>query len=106
MRAAVSTPAMSMSSRMFSVPPMSARERLARTSLTPENEGLPRLTIMPLAALVSASRRCTVAASVEGESAAARALASSLTAWCASMASIAGSSSVAADFSYCVILSS
>ena len=62
------------------------------------------MTIMPLAALVSASRRCTVAASVAGESAAARALASSLTAWCASMASIAGSSSVAADFSYCVIL--
>ena len=82
---------------------MSARERLARTSFTPENEGPPRFTIMPRAALVSASSRLTVAASVEGETASARSFAASLTAWRASMASIAGSSSVAADFSYCVI---
>ena len=59
---------------------MSARGRLARTSFTPENEGLPRFTIMPRAALVSASSRFTVAASVEGETASARSFAASLTA--------------------------
>ena len=79
---------------MFSTPPMSARCRLARTSFTPENEGLPLVTIMARAALVSARRFFTSAVSVEGASASARSLAEALTACWASCSSIAGSSSV------------
>ena len=48
---------MSISSRVLSAPPRSARASEARTSFTPEKDGLPRTAIIVLAALVSASLR-------------------------------------------------
>ncbi len=91
---------MSSSSRVFRLPPRSARAREARTSRTPEKDGLPRTTIMVLAALVSSSRRCTSARSAAGASDAALSLAAVLTHSAESMASTAGSSSVRMDFSH------
>ena len=90
---------MSSSSRVFRAPPRSARAREARTSFTPEKEGLPRTTIMVLAALVSCRRRLTSKGSAEGASSRARSLATSPTACWASMFSTAGSSRVFRDFS-------
>ena len=78
---------------------MSARCKAARTSFTPENDGLPLTTIMPAAALVSPSRVSTTARSPLGRSAMALARAVSLTACAASSASTDGSSSVCRDFS-------
>ena len=90
---------MSSSSRVLSAPPRSARAREARTSFTPEKLGLPRTTIMVLAALVS-SRRCfTSKGSEEGVSRRARSLAVSPTACWESFCSTAGSSKVFRDFS-------
>ena len=83
---------------------MSARCRLARTSFTPEKEGLPRVTIIARAALVSARRFFTSAVSAEGARASARSLAAELTALSESCSSMAGSSSVAQDFSYCCVI--
>ena len=90
---------MSISSRVFSAPPRSARESEARTSFTPAKDGLCRTVIMVLAALVSSWRRFTSAASADGVSASARSFAASDTASCESMSSTAGSSSVISDFS-------
>ena len=77
---------------------MSARCREARTSLTPENEGLPETTIILAAALVSSRRRETSARFPEGMSALARSRAAPETASAASSSSTAGSSSVWQDF--------
>ena len=52
-RAAFSTPAMSSSSRVFRQPPISARCRDGPTGRTPEKEGVPRVSIMARAAVVS-----------------------------------------------------
>jgi len=98
-RAHCSTPAMSMSSLVLRLPPRSALERDARTSRTPENDGLPRTTIMVLAAVVSSSRRFTSALSAAGRSSRAFSLAVELTHWAESMSSTVGSSSVFNDFS-------
>ena len=78
-------PAMSSSSRVFRLPPMSARWREAATGLTPEKEGLPRSTIMFTAAVVSSRRsghlrRVGFRAAAGGH----RSLPSSVTAWSAS----------------------
>ena len=90
---------MSSSSRVFSAPPRSARAREGRTSFTPEKEGLPRTTIMVLAAVVSSRRRLTSARSPEGVRQRACSFAVSPTACWESISSTAGSSSVVNDFS-------
>ena len=76
-----------------------ARAREARTSFTPEKLGLPRTTIMVLAALVSSRRRFTSKGSDAGVSKRARSLAVSPTAWAESICKTAGSSRVFRDFS-------
>jgi len=78
---------------------MSARCSAARTSFTPENDGLPLTTIIDAAALVSPRRVATTARSPLGRSAMALARAVSLTACAASSVSTDGSSSVCRDFS-------
>ena len=98
-RAQRSTPAMSSSSRVFSVPPRSARYRLSPTGLMPEKAGLPRRPIISRAASVSPWSRSTSSTAVRGDVARARSRASALLVWSASMARTAGSSSVRMDLS-------
>ena len=90
---------MSSSSRVFRLPPMSARWREPATGFTPEKEGLPRRTILSTAAVVSFRRWATSSGSVSGRRRRARSLPSSVTAWSASSSSTRGSSKVSMDFS-------
>ena len=80
-----STPAMSSSSRVFRLPPMSARWREPATGLTPEKEGLPRSTIsFHCRRGLFQTHGPPPSGSVSGRSRRARSLPSSVTAWSAS----------------------
>ena len=98
-RAAVSRSAIRSSSRVFRLPPRSARSRASPTGFTPEKEGAPRRPIICRAASVWSRRRRTSSASVSGETRRARSLASALTAAPDSSCSTRGSSRVRMDFS-------
>ena len=90
---------MSSSSRVFRLPPMSARWREPATGFTPEKEGLPRRTIRSTAAVVSLSRWATSSRLVSGRRRRARSFPSWVTAWSASRSRTRGSSKVSIDFS-------
>ena len=93
------TAAISSSSRVFRLPPMSARWRLAPTGFTPEKPGLPRWMSMFTAAVVSSRARCTSSGSVMGRRARERSFPSWVAAQAASCSRTRGSSSVTMDFS-------
>ena len=99
LRAHRSTAAISSSSRVDRLPPMSARWRLGATGLTPEKPGLPRSTSSFTAAVVSSWARWTSSGSVMGWRDRARSFPSWVAAQSASCSSTRGSSRVAMDFS-------
>ena len=103
-RAAVSRSAMLSSSRVFRLPPRSARSSASATGLTPEKEGLPRRPIIARAASVWSSSRSASSASVSGRMRRHRAFPSALTACSESSCSTLGSSRVRMDFSNCSLI--
>ena len=94
MRAARSTAATSVSSRVDRLPPMSARWRDAATGFTPEKPGLPRSMSIFTAADVSSWARWMSSISVIGRSVRDFSLPSSVTAQPASMVNTWGSSRI------------
>ena len=98
-RAARRTPAISSSSRVFSIPPSLARARLPLTGRISHRGAVPFSATMRLASVVSRSRSATSVSISDGRSSSAASLAAEHTASSWSIRSTLGNSRVRRDFS-------